>query len=135
YAGDGDDDPSAEVDVAALVDYKLTHTPLAGFVLEGWSPFGRSPSVSRTRALARATYIGFPVVLVGRGNTEGFATRSGPFIGGSNLTATKARLLLMLCIMRFGMLPAAADPDQPTRDEIAATERRLRDYQAIFDTH
>ena len=106
-----------------------------GFVLEGLSPYGSSPSAVRARALARAVYMGFPVVCVGRGNTEGFATPSGPFIGGSNLTATKARLLLMLCIMRFGMHPVARDPEQPTQEEIAATEARNSELQAIFNTH
>ena len=56
-------------------------------------------------------------------------------IGGSNLTATKARLLLMLCIMKFGMLPVALDPLRPTGDEIAATAGRNRQFQAIFDSH
>jgi hypothetical protein len=132
---DYDGDPAQEVDIAALAEYKLKATPLAGFVLEGLSPYGRPASTSRTRAIMRAAYTGFPVVLVGRGNTEGFATGYGPFIGGSNLTATKARLLLMLCIMKFGMLPPARDPANPTREETEAVARRVKDYQAIFDTH
>ena len=76
--------PRKKVDIAALAEYKLKATPLAGFVLEGLSPYGRPASTSRTRAVMRAAYTGFPVVLVGRGNTEGFATGYGPFIGGSN---------------------------------------------------
>ena len=132
---DYDGDPAQEVDIAALAEYKLKATPLAGFVLEGLSPYGRPASTSRTRAIMRAAYTGFPVVLVGRGNTEGFATGYGPFIGGSNLTATKARFLLMLCIMKFGMLPPARDPANPTREETETVARRVKDYQAIFDTH
>jgi L-asparaginase len=136
FGDDSDDiDLSQEVDVAALMDYKLRNTPLAGFVLEGLSPYGTSPSPVRTRALARAVYTGFPVVCVGRGNTEGFATPPSPFIGASNLTATKARLLLMLCIMKFGMHPVACDPERPTADEIAATQARNTAFQAIFATH
>jgi hypothetical protein len=42
------------------------------------------------------------VVCVGRGNIEGFAVKRPPYIAGSNLTATKARLLLMACLLRFG---------------------------------
>ena len=57
------------------------------------------------------------------------------FIGGSNLTSTKARLLLMACLMRFGSLPPAADPDQPTKAELDAIRAKLADYQAVFDTH
>ena len=132
---DYDSDPEQEVDIKAFMEYKLRHAPLSGFVLEGLSPYGKAAATSKTRALQRATYSGFPVVNVGRGNTEGFAIRGGPFIAGSNLTATKARMLLMLCLMKFGMLPSAADPLRPTADEIAATDVRLAEYQHVFDTH
>ena len=77
-----------------------------------------------------------PVVRVGRGNTEGFVPLHDPcFIGGSNLTATKARLLLMACLMKFGSLPPAADPDHPTSAEAAAVGEKIALYQAVFDTH
>lgn len=129
-------DPAQEIDVIAFIDYKLKHAPLSGFVLEGLSPYGKAAATSKTRALTRAAYMGFPVVNVGRGNTEGFALAgAGPFIGGSNLTATKARILLMLCILKLGMLPAARDPLAPTAEEKRATEAKLREYQAIFNTH
>ena len=132
---DYDGDPAQEVDIIALTAYKLKSTPLAGFVLEGLSPYGRPASTSRMRAMMRAAYSGFPVVLVGRGNTEGFSTGFAPFIGGSNLTATKARILLMLCIMKHGMLPPAQDPANPTPQEAEAVAKRVKLYQAIFDTH
>jgi hypothetical protein len=89
-------------------------------------------------ALRRIALCGMPVVRVGRGNAEGFAPPPTPrelAIAGSNLTATKARLLLMACLMRFGSLPPARDPDHPTDEEIAAIRAKLADYQAIFDTH
>ena len=44
------------------------------------------------------------------------------FIGGSNLTATEARLLLMACLMKFGALSPAAKTDQPTAGETAAVQ-------------
>jgi len=79
---------------------------------------------------------GLPVVRVGRGNTEGFVPLHDPsFIGGSNLTATKARLLLMVCLMRFGSLPPVVNPDHPTPEEAAATRKKVADYQTVFDTH
>jgi len=56
-------------------------------------------------------------------------------IAGSNLTATKARLLLMACLMRFGCLPPAADPEKPTPKELEAIESKMAQYQAVFDTH
>jgi L-asparaginase len=74
-------------------------------------------------------------VRVGRGNNAGFSPRRDRFIGGGNLTATKARLLLMACLMKFGSLPPAADPDQPTDAEADAVRRAVSAYQAVFDTH
>jgi hypothetical protein len=86
--------------------------------------------------MLRAANSGLPVVRVGRGNTEGFVPLRDPFfIGGSNLTATKARLLLMACLMKFGNLPPAASPDHPTYEEAAAIRKKVADYQAVFDTH
>jgi L-asparaginase len=86
--------------------------------------------------MLRAVHSGLPVVRVGRGNTEGFVPLHDPsFIGGSNLTTTKARLLLMACLMRFGSLPPAADPDRPTPEEAAAVCKKVADYQTVFDAH
>ena len=79
-----------------------------------------------------------PVVRVGRGNTGGMtsvATTSDTEIAGNNLTATKARMLLMACLLKFGALPAAADPNHPTENEVAAVKRRIQAFQQIFDTH
>ena len=77
-----------------------------------------------------------PVVLTGRGNAEGFVSPpTAPFIGGRNLTSTKARLLLMACLMKLGSVPAAADPDRPTAGEVEAVQKKIREYQEVFDTH
>jgi L-asparaginase len=76
-----------------------------------------------------------PVVAVGRGNNEGFTAPRSVFLGGRNLTATKARLLLMACLMRFGSPPSAADPHHPTEDETKAVHQKLTEYQRVFDTH
>jgi L-asparaginase len=136
YWDDGVPDPEAEVDLIAMLGRMLKTAPLAGFVVEGYTPYGRSASNARTRLMRRAVHSGLPVVRVGRGNTEGFVPLDNPaFIGGSNLTATKARLLLMACLMKFGALPPAANPDEPTPEEIAAVREKVVEYQAIFDTH
>ena len=114
----------------------LKSAPLSGFVVEGFTPYGRPASAARHRLMLRAVHSGIPVVRVGRGNTEGFVPLHDPyFIGGSNLTATKARLLLMACLMKFGNLPPAADPDHPTSAEAAAVGEKIAAYQAVFDTH
>jgi len=129
-------DASSEVDILARIENNLRRAPLAGFVAEGSAPFG-AMSNSVDAALKRATFSGMPVVKVGRGNAGGFvdATRDPLAIAGSNLTATKARLLLMACLLKFGCLPPALDPAKPSPAESDAIKAKLKLYQAIFDTH
>jgi len=124
-----------EVDTLALIEDNLRHSPLAGFVIEGQAPYGSMTNKAREGLLARAARSGMPVVRVGRGNNEGFAAGGGGFIGGGNLTATKARLLLIACLLKFGALPPATDPDHPTEAETAAINTKLAEYQRVFDTH
>ena len=129
-------DAGSEVDLLARIEKNLHDAPLAGFVAEGSAPFG-AMSNSVDAALKRATFSGMPVVKVGRGNAGGFVdpTRDPLAIAGSNLTATKARLLLMACLMKLGCLPPAADAAKPTQAETEATKAKLKQYQEIFDTH
>jgi L-asparaginase len=129
-------DANAEVDVLARIEKNLRAAPLAGFVAEGSAPFG-VVSNSVDAALKRATLSGMPVVKVGRGNAGGFvdAKRDPLAIAGNNLTATKARLLLMACLMKLGSLPPAADPAKPTPAEAEATKAQLAQYQEVFDSH
>jgi hypothetical protein len=133
---DSSGDPAAEVDVLARIEKNLREAPVAGFVAEGSAPFG-SMTNAVDAALKRALLSGMPVVKVGRGNAEGpvHPSRVPMFIAGSNLTATKARLLLMACLLRYGALPPAADPANPTRAELEAVHNKLAEYQAVFDTH
>jgi L-asparaginase len=129
------DDPEVEADLIALVVHKLSLQRLAGFVLEGLVPYGAMTSELRQRIMTTALFSGLPSVRVGRGSPEGFADPHPLFIAGSNLTATKARMLLMACLLKFGSLPIAVDPAHPTTAEVAATQAALKAYQAIFDTH
>ncbi|MFE7136518.1 asparaginase domain-containing protein [Streptomyces sp. NPDC057644] len=124
-----------EVEILARIDANLAGTPLGGFVCEGMSPFGMADP-TRNAALSVAVAAGMPVVRTGRGNTGGMAYRTDPtFISGNNLTATKARMLLMAALLKLGALPPAADPFAPTPDERAATEKAVARYQELFDTH
>jgi hypothetical protein len=134
-ADDFDSGADSQVDVLALIDLKLRQAPLAGFVLEGLSPYGTPTSRARHQVLLRAVCSGMPVVRVGRGNNEGFSLPVDLFLGGGNLTSTKARLLLMACMMRFGSLPPAANPEQPAPAELDAIRKKLAEYQAVFCTH
>ena len=100
-------------------------------MLEGLSPYGTTTSRPRHLAMLRAVCSGMPVARVAHGN-------KGPdnfIIGGGNLTSTKARLLLMACLMKFGSLPPAANPEQPTKAELDAIRAKLVAFQAVFDTH
>ncbi|MBM3485729.1 MAG: asparaginase [Alphaproteobacteria bacterium] len=130
-----DSGPEREVDIIALLEHNARHEGLAGFVVEGQSPYGSMTNAVRHALMRRAVYSGMPVARVGRGNNDGFSPGTPELIGGGNLTATKARLLLMACLMKFGALPAAADPDRPNATEKAAVAAKVAAYQAVFDTH
>ncbi len=122
-------------EIETRIAENLAHHGLAGFVGEGAAPYG-SMSQWLDGALEKAVFSGMPVVKVGRGDQQGFAVRRQPlFLAGSNLPATKARLLLMAALLKLGALPAAADASHPTEAEVAATKAKLAEYQDIFDTH
>ena len=129
------DDPAPEADLDFLIKHKLAGKRLAGFVIEGLVPYGASTSELRALMLRWASFMGLPVVRVGRGYPEGFADPDPWTIAGSNLTSTKARLLLMACLMKFGALPIAGDPKNPTPAEVSALRDALAKYQAVFHTH
>ncbi|WP_411888228.1 asparaginase domain-containing protein [Hydrocarboniphaga effusa] len=125
----------AAVDVLAQIDQALDGEPLSGIAAEGNQGGSFVPAYDAAFALAAAS--GIPVVKVSRGPTIGYLA-SNPdnlFIEGSNLSSTKARMLLMACLMRFGALPAAADPYKPTEAELKAIKARIAEYQRVFDTH
>ncbi len=130
------DEAGAEVEILARIKKNLQEFHLSGFVLEGISPyaFHNEPA---SAALTQAVLTGMPVVRVGRGNHEGI-TVTNPndlFVEGNNLTATKARLLLMACLMRFGSLGIPVDPDNPTEGELDAIRSKIAQYQEVFDSH
>jgi hypothetical protein len=129
-------DAATEVDLLARIEKNLQEAPLAGFVAEGSAPFA-SMSNAVEAALRRATLSGMPVVKVSRGNADGPVdpARVVLAIAGNNLTATKARLLLMACLLRFGSLPPAVDPSTPAPAELEAVQAKLAAYQTVFDTH
>jgi L-asparaginase len=135
YAEEYLDDPAVTADLVALLARKLETNRLAGFVIEGTTPYGKMTSSVRQQMLRKAIHSGLPVVRVGRGNPEGFADPDEYFIAGSNLTATKARMLLMACLLKFGSLPPARNPDEPTPAELSAIRTAVAAYQKIFDTH
>jgi hypothetical protein len=136
WSDDGNLDVAREVDLIAMIDFMVREAPLAGFVVEGLTPYGSMTSNARDLLLHRAALSGLPIVRVGRGSPEGFVPQRDPYaIAGSNLAATKARMLLLACLMKLGSLPPCADPEHPTEPERAAIREKVKAYQAIFDTH
>jgi hypothetical protein len=128
-------DPGQEVGIVARLAWLQQRGLPGGFVAEGSAPFG-TVNESAEAALRHAVFAGVPVVKVGRGGGGVSEPTYAPFaIAGGNLTATKARLLLMAAILKLGGLPVAADPAAPTREEMAVTRSALDRYQEIFDTH
>ncbi|MGH2513852.1 MAG: asparaginase domain-containing protein [Candidatus Limnocylindrales bacterium] len=122
--------------VAAQVAAFLATAPLAGFVAAGSTPYGRlDPPVDA--ALTQAAFSGQVVARVGHGDSEGFVTPDTVrnAIAGGDLSPTKARLLLMACLLRFGAPPPAADPPHPTPDERQAVTAHLAQFQEVFDQH
>jgi L-asparaginase len=135
FADDFGDEPAQEPDLAMLIEMKLRSGRLGGFVVEGLVPYGMGTSELRMKMLRKASYMGLPLVKVGRGYPEGFADPDPYAIAGLNLTATKARMLLMAALMKFGHLPAAANPEAPTPTEVEALKAAVAAYQLVFDTH
>jgi L-asparaginase len=136
YSGMGyGEDPSPEIDLIASIEHKLSLGLLTGFVVQGLVPYGRSPSHTRSKLMLKATFSGIPVAMAGRGAPAGFADPTDFQIAATNLTANKARFLLMACLLKFGSLPPAKDPDKPTREELDAIRKAVAAYQAVFNTH
>ena len=129
------ENPSDQADLNALVAQKLRLGRLAGFIIEGLTPYGTMTSSVRQQVLQKAICCGIPVARVGRGAPEGFADPHDYFIAGSNLGSRKARMLLMACLMKLGSLPPARDPDNPTPHVLPAIREAVAAYQKIFDTH
>jgi hypothetical protein len=141
YVNYGQDDHSdaadSEVEILARIEKNLRDHPLSGIVAEGSAPYGGVYESMRA-ALLRAVFRGMPVVAVGRGGggyAFGQSTMGGLLIRGSNLSAPKARILLMASLLKFGALPVPSDPEAPTPAELDAIRARTAEYQSVFDTH
>lgn len=135
----GDYGSASEADRAALAALISTRLAAAtaplGIVLEGSPSYAAGEPWAET-VLAQAVLRGIPVVRCGRGSPAGFVRGAvPPYISGGNLSASKARVLLMAALLRYGSLTPAADPAAPTaaeRDRVAAEICR---FQLIFDSH
>jgi L-asparaginase/Glu-tRNA(Gln) amidotransferase subunit D len=128
--------PTTEKGITGPIDMLLESHPLAGIVAEGSSPYA-GLSAAQEKSLELAAASGLPVVKVARGDAHALV-RVNPdslTIEGNNLIATKARLLLTAAIMKYGALPAAADPMNASDAEKDAIRAKIALYQEIFNTH
>lgn len=125
-----------EPEIFARIEKNLKDRPLSGIVAEGSTPYGGMQE-SMEKALGVAAFSGIPVVRVSRGDTAGMVAvnPNDVFIEGNNLTAGKARVLLMAALIKFGALPPAANPSNPTPEEKKAVQEKIKQYQEVFNTH
>ena len=102
-------------DLKGLIADRLGKGRLCGFIIEGLVPYGAATSELRAQMLRAASFCGAPVVRVSRGAGEGFADLDplGVTIAGKNLTATKARLLLMACLIEVRQPAARRRSEKP----------------------
>lgn len=120
----------------SFVAAHLSHarSPL-GITMEG-NPSYAAGEPWAEDVLRTAVYCGVPVVRCSRGNGTGFVRGAvPPFIAAGNLTASKARILLMAALLRYGSLTPAADPLSPTDDDIERSLMEVARFQQIFDSH
>lgn len=129
-------DGTSQVEILARLDAILSRPMPSGLVSEGLAPYGGAVAPIEA-ALDRVALSGIPIVQAARGDAHGFmqANADNFRIEATNLTATKARILLMACVLKFGALPPARDPAAPTAAEMTAIKEALKRYQAVFDTH
>lgn len=130
----GTPDP-AQPRVRSAIERALREAPLSGLVVEGQT--GGHFDTPDARMIDEAAANGLVVVKVYRDGPRMFVhgDANNLFVEGSNLNATKARVLLMASLLRYGNPPPARDPTRPTESELAAIRAHLAQIQAVFDSH
>ena len=83
-------------------------------------------------ALAHVALRGIPVAKVAPQGGSVARTDDALFVDAGTLPESKACQILETCIDRYGPLPAAANPSQPTEAELRAIHLQLDRYQAAF---
>jgi len=83
------------------------------------------------RALRRAALMGVPVVKLAPGGAMA-ADPEQLFIDAHHLTEEQAGRILRQCLAHYGAPPPVADPERPTKRELAAIRSHLRRFQEAF---
>ncbi len=111
--------------------------PGHGIVVEGFAYSGAPHGLQHPALEEAVARHGIPVVLASRG-LRGRIPRERDqslFVTADNLSAVKARLLLVLAIRALGPLTALTDLDNPAPEEQQRLLHEIERYQDIFDTH
>jgi hypothetical protein len=84
------------------------------------------------QALSRVALSGVPVVKLARGG-EVASTPDDLFLDARSLSEEQAKVTLEHCLKRFGVPPAAVDPESPTQQELASIRAHLSRFREAFD--
>jgi len=129
--GDSVRDGAAEFEVLMCVAQLQHASGIAGLVSVGYHRGSFPPAAEM--ALARVAHMGIPVVRLAQ-NAPLPAHEGDSFIEAGSLSPTEAKRLLTECLKRYGALPAATDPANPTKKESQALQAKVALYQAQFDS-
>jgi hypothetical protein len=130
--GDAEREGAAELDVLLRLAQLQQEQTLVGLVGIG-DRRGVFQEGTR-RGLEFAVRQGVPVVRLSRAARPSLYLDGDLFIDGGAMSPAHAADLLARCLHRFGALPRARVPTQPTADETLALRRMLQRYQAEFTT-
>ena len=137
YAGADDAPIRALIQRAVAERAAEGEHPGHGIVVEGFAYSGAPHRFQRPALEEAVRRHGIPVVLTSRGLRGRIPKEltQDTYITGDNLSAIKARLLLILAIRTLGQLTPFADADNPTPLERERLLAEIGRYQEIFDTH
>ena len=91
-------------------------------------------STQAEQALDNVALRGIAVAKIAPAGGSVARTAEALFVDAGTLPEKAACELLQTCIERYGPLPAAANPSQPTVAELHAIRRQLQRYQEAFTT-
>ncbi len=83
------------------------------------------------RALRFMAQRGVPVARIAPGGESGLDPE-GLFLDAGHLSESEASAVLGRCLDQFGPAPAVANPDHPTKDELASIRTYLRPFREAF---
>jgi L-asparaginase len=126
--------PDTQVDIAAWLDDCLKNAPLAGFAVEGLSPYGK-PATPAHQGTAAGDIQRIAGGILRARQHRGVRGAHEPVHRRRESRRDQGSDSADGLLMKFGALPAAADPRNPTPAETAATAEKVAAYQAVFDTH